>query len=248
MARDADKVVGNKDVLSTIDYGKFKVMEGNRNVDPNHVKRLTKLMLENGNLTYEFPIVVDKDGYVVDGQHRLEALRSLGWEVGYIIEETATIDTVRAINRGNRNWSWRDIAQSYANLGNEHYAWFLQFVDTYDLRFSPALELAGGKYSRRNPSKGFQAGEFMIPNKAEAHDLAKEVNELQAVIDNHSNDLCHALIVIVRSPAYNHDRMLQKMKAMGDRIPAKAKRSVYLRELEDLYNFGYPEDNKARLF
>ncbi len=245
----SDKVVSSVEVRSTLDYTKFKTMAGNRAVDKSHVKMLQKLMLENGNLTYEFPIVVDEEGNVIDGQHRLEALISLGWEVGYIVERSATIDTVRAINRGNRNWSWRDVANSHANLGNEHYKWFLNFVDTYNLNFSPALEMAGGKMNRMKYSGStFYGGGFEVKDKAKSHTLAKQVTEIQDIIENFSGDLAFALINIMRSPEYSHDRMVQKVKAMGDKVPMKAKRTDFMRTLEELYNWGYPEDNRTRLF
>ena len=244
----SDKVINQRDVLSTKDYDQFKILEGNREINVSNVKSLQKLMLNNGNLTYEFPVIVDKDMYVIDGQHRIEALKGLGWEVGYTIEGAATIDTVRAINQGGRNWSWRDVAHSYAARGDEHYKWFLSFADMYELPFSPTLLIATGGKGENSNRAAFKRGSFKVYDKAKAHDTAKQVTEIQRLVQLKGGDFTFALIMAMQSPAYNHERMMHKLRSEGERLPGKAKRSDYLRALEDMFNFGYPEDNRVRLF
>lgn len=247
---DKKKIVSSvltREIHLTNDYKTFKTLDGNRVVDEHHVKQLQKLMLKNGNLTHEFPIVVDSEGYVIDGQHRLEALKGLGWEIGYRIEEGATIDTVRAINQGNRNWSWRDLAYSYASRGSEPYAWFLNFVDQYGLRFHPALVIASSIQGRMNTAK-FNSGDLVIPDKARAHDAARQVVEIQRLVQIVNGDFSSALINVMRSPAYDHDRMLNKLRQQGELLPPKARHTDYMRRLEDMYNFGYSEENRVRLF
>lgn len=242
-----DDVVSTRAILVTTDYDRFKLMDGNRVIDNNHVKQLQKLMLDNGNLTYEQPILVDKDNFVIDGQHRLTALKGLGWEVGYMVEDSATIDTVRAINRGSRNWSWRDVAHSYAALGNDNYSWFLGFVDQYGLRFSPALTIASGASSRRGAGT-FESGEMVISDKARAHSVANQIVQAERLVQLYTNEFTYSLIAIMSSPLYNHDRMIAKLRQQGEMLPARATRPDYMRKLEDIYNFGYTEDNRARLF
>lgn len=234
-------------VKSTKDYAQFKRMEGNREVNPNHIKQLQKLMLTNGNLTQEFPIIVDPNNYVIDGQHRLEALKGLGWEVGYRIEENATIDTVRAINQGNSNWGWRDVAYSYAERGNENYVWFLSFVDQYGLRFNPALKVATGS-GQDGRRKSFTSGEMKISDKAVAHDIARQIVEISRLVQISNTDFYHALISIMRSPSYNHERMMNKLRQQGELLPDKARQTDYMRRLEEMFNFGFIEENRLRLF
>ncbi|RAN77988.1 hypothetical protein B5P43_18325 [Bacillus sp. SRB_336] len=243
-------VLNEKVVHITKSYEKFKTMDGNRHVNDTHVKQLQRLMLTNGNLTAEFPIIVDKDHYVIDGQHRLEALKGLGWEIGYRIEENATIDTVRAINQGNRNWGWRDMAYSYAQRGNENYQWFLAFVDQYGLKFHPGVRLATvvGGTSATSASKGFAGGDLVIADKAKAHDQARQLIEIQRLVQLDGGDFSNALITVMRSPAYDHERMMHKLRQQGELLPGKAKITDYMRRLEDMYNFGFAEDARVRLF
>lgn len=245
----AHTIVAAKEVFMTTDYGFFKIMEANRNIDPQHVKTVQRLMLKNGNLTGEFPIIVDKEGYVIDGQHRLEALKGLGWEVGYRVEENATIETVRSINQGGRNWTWRDVADSYAKQGNTNYKWFLTFIDQYGLNFTPALTIvlnADGS-SNVNRAKFFE-GDMVIENKAAAYDYAGYIVQASRIAGITNNDFFKAMVKIVASPHYNHERMIQKLRELGDQLPEKAATSVYQRDLEDIFNNRLADDKKVRLF
>jgi hypothetical protein len=205
-------------------------------------------MTENGNLTDQFPVVVDKQGYVIDGQHRLEALKILGWDVGYIVEEAATIDTVRNINRGNKNWSWRDIAESYARLGNKEYAWFLHYYDKHEMTFTLAMMFCDSKMNKRNANGAYASGSMVILDKERALLYAKQYNDLREIVDVGSHDFGKALNKIFHSPFYDHERMVRKMKEQGHTLPTKANESDYRRDIEAIFNYAFPEDNKFRLF
>ena len=241
--------VASRDVMMTTDYEKFKFLHGNRDLNASHVKQLQKLMLENGNLTDQFPIVISKDGFVIDGQHRLAALAELGWEVGYIVEENANIDTVRHINQGNRNWNWRDIAYSYAVLGHEDYQWFLDFVDEFPINFSPALAIATGKNDKGgNTGRRFRSGEFKVKDKAMARLLAGRIIEFYETIGFSNNDMTYALASVMKHPQYDHERMTKKLGQLADTLPERASAMDYKRRLEDIYNHSYSEDNRVRLY
>lgn len=76
-------------IQKTKDYSIFKKMEGNRNLDRYHLKKLTDAIKKDNQLNVH-PIIVNRDFYVIDGQHRLEAAKSLGVEIFYIQSETVT--------------------------------------------------------------------------------------------------------------------------------------------------------------
>lgn len=245
-----DEVVGIQTLYKTKNYKKFKIMKGNRDVNSLYVNQLVQLMKQNGNLTYERPVEVNHDGYVLDGQHRLAALRSLGWEVAYVIQDAGTIDTVRAINRGGHNWNWRDLAESYAKLGNKHYEWFLEFLDTYKLPFTSTLRITGGKQTRLSMTHGFQGGAFTIDEegKKKAHKIAKIVVAITTVASLSNCEFIYAIIRASAAPGYDHKRMMEKLQARSGHLTDRATETDYLRQLEDIYNWNYSEENRTRLF
>ena len=47
----------------------IKICAENRDISENHVERLKDLIRDKGYI-YAFPIIVDKEGNIIDGQHR----------------------------------------------------------------------------------------------------------------------------------------------------------------------------------
>lgn len=76
-------------IQRTNDYSIFKKMEGNRPIDRYHIKKLSESISKDNQLSIH-PIIVNKDFFVIDGQHRLEAARSLGIEIFYIQSDTVS--------------------------------------------------------------------------------------------------------------------------------------------------------------
>ncbi len=247
-----DEVIATREVKMTKDYTRFKTLPGNREVNHQHVKQLQRLMVDNGNLTAEFPIILGTDGYVIDGQHRLEALKGLGWEVGYIVEDSATVTTVRAINQGNRNWSWEDILYSYASMGNENYKWLVAYFKNNDVRVSTAMAIIAASLpyqaSAATVKNDFTSGDLVIEGKSKIYDLTSQLLDIQRLVEIPYTDFCLAVILLMRSPSYDHDRMLTKLRSLGHELPTKARKTVYMRALEDMYNHSYSDENKVRLF
>lgn len=78
------EVIGT--IFSTSDYTLFKKLKGNRRVKKN--KNLPRELEEMGQTS---PIVVNSNFEVIDGQHRLEILKSRGKPVSFIISDTVSL-------------------------------------------------------------------------------------------------------------------------------------------------------------
>ena len=113
------------EVFETSDYGIFKRLKGNRDV--NNVKRIIKSIKSVGYIMN--PVIVNENMEVIDGQNRIEALQMLNLPVHYYVVPGATIDTARALNLGRANWKPIDYAKSYAEEGNVSYQLLLNLMD-----------------------------------------------------------------------------------------------------------------------
>lgn len=242
-------VVGERRIKSTMDYSLFKTMPGNREVNRRHVRELIRLLNKAGNLTNQFPIVVNENMEVIDGQHRLEALKELGWEVAYIQEKGATLNMVRAINLGNKNWNWRDVAQSFADLGNKEYEWFLRYIDRHNLGFTVACRFSGLPVDKRNGSDYYQ-GYLFVEHKTKAEEMAEHFKEALKYVNEEiaQREFGIALNNLSKSAAYDRDRMIEKLKEKGYTLPNRATIADFMRKLEEIYNDKLQAENKVRLF
>lgn len=64
-------------------------MEGNRPISRYHLNKLIS-SIEADNQLHIHPIIINKDFFVIDGQHRLEAAKTLGIEIFYLLSETVS--------------------------------------------------------------------------------------------------------------------------------------------------------------
>lgn len=232
---------------TTTEYGRFTSLEGNRSVSRSHVNELKRLIQKNGNLTEKFPIKVNPSGDVLDGQHRLQALKELKQPVTYEVVRDVDIDGVRAINLGNRNWTWKDMAESHYKLGNEEYGWFLQYVDDYQLPFQVAQSFCDVPVSRGHDSS-FNQGNLLVEDKDLAIERAVRYRELLDMTNIIQRDFALAFRLISLNKDYDHSRMVKKLAERSDTLPLKATRLDYARALEEIYNYNMGESNRVRLF
>lgn len=77
------------EIVKTKNYELFKKMDGNRHLDRYHLKKLALAIKEDNQLDVH-PIIVNKDYFVIDGQHRLEAAKQLNCDIYYIKSDTVT--------------------------------------------------------------------------------------------------------------------------------------------------------------
>jgi hypothetical protein len=234
-------------VLNTTDYGRFHSIKGNRPINEMHVKELIKSFTEFGNLTPDYPIDINDENGVQDGQHRLEVCKRLGWPVHYRITPNISIEVIQALNRGRRNWGWRDYGDSYAKLGVEHYKQFMGLADQYNLPFRTLMVFSAF------PGKGadFRAGKYELKDKARTFHMLNQLNDvLDMLRDEHrcTGIMMQSLYTIFNSPNYDHKRMIGKIEKYHNQLKGWANISDYMRNFEDIYNYNQTEETRVRLF
>lgn len=249
MINDSDLKELPPGLKETKDYDAFVILRGNRQLNKGHVKSLIQSMTDFGNMTPVFPVVVNDRMEVIDGQHRLEALRELKWPVYYRIEQALNIEHVRLLNTAKTNWTWRDYARSYAELGDENYVRFLNLIKHFDVPFRTLMYFTqiGRKSGANLPM--FSRGEYKLTGEKQqkAFQELKMYTELNELAQQGKNTkFAEALCDIIRNPAYDHERMKKTLSRLNRAIPAYRKKTDILRFLEDEYNKFY-KDN-VRLF
>lgn len=236
-------------IVQTKDYSKFNELEGNRAVDLKHVKRIQANMLNVGNLTSEFPIVVNENLEVIDGQHRLAALRELGWPVFYRIQEGLSLATVRGINQAGQNWSWRDYASSFAKQGKANYQVFLDLSEKYSQGYGViSIYLGMPKISGNSRTHIFNQGELKIVDIAKTRKLLDQYQEVSTMLGHDAAMFAQAMYNIMRNPNYDHQHMLHKITVNNTELHKLGTVNDYLRFIENVYNYKVSEENRVRLY
>lgn len=107
------------EIKKTRMYDIFRFKKENREINYNKVASLKSKLIENGRQIV--PIICNREMEVIDGQHRLEALKELGWEVTYYVDESVTVNDLISINNTQKNWGLMDYIHFYASSGNDTY-------------------------------------------------------------------------------------------------------------------------------
>ena len=107
-------------IKSTKNYDQFKRFDSNREVNKGHFKKLVD-SVKAKNLLHLFPIVVNVDFEIIDGQHRLSVARELGVPIYFLIDDEVTKVDIALVNNNRKQWSVRDYINFHDKEGLKPY-------------------------------------------------------------------------------------------------------------------------------
>lgn len=158
-------------IYSTTDYKVFKKIQSNRDVNKGHLKKLVEC-IRLKNLLHLFPVVVNKQMDVIDGQHRIRAAEELGVAVYYVVDGSITKADIAMVNSTRKGWAVRDYIEFYAKEGKSVYVDILDLLNEYGVSIMTAARLidrncvrftdGGSSYSRNAKSGNLVGGDRAI--------------------------------------------------------------------------------------
>lgn len=232
----------------TMDYDKFRFIKGNRNVSHPHIKSLAKAM-ENDDLHEYDPIIVNEKFEVIDGQHRLIARKLLNKKVCYIVvpkNGRSDLSIIQNLNSHQKNWTNEDSLRSYCMLGLPNYLLVNQFIETFGFPLSTSLAILSFKKSD-NGNKGFRDGSFKIEDINKSSEIAKKIIEYGNFYPGfRRRSFVIACIKMFHVKQFSQKRMIEKMQYQSKKIVDCTDINVYLRLLEELYNYKQSPETKLR--
>lgn len=211
-----DTIVHSIDLYETKDYSKFSYILGNRPIDERHVRMLAKKMREEGNLMDKFPVKIDKNGGIIDGQHRIAAAKLNNYPVFYSVIDDASDNTIISINTGSRNWRWQDYARYHASKGNDNYKKFVVLIEEFGYKFHVLLAFSVLRDGRN--SNDFNEGKLEILDYDLTFKLLSQYRKLRETANNSSREFALACLRMLRNPKYDHEHMVNQIMAYGNRL------------------------------
>lgn len=234
------------EILYTTDYDKFKLLPDNRPISRKHVQSLVTSFQDNPELIRLRPILVNDKMEIVDGQHRLEAMKFLNIPVPYQMVPKITIATAQLMNALQRSWRLIDFIHSYAGSGRPEYQQIERWMDTFTPA-GPSVILAYATANGRNKSfkQLARLGKLeLLPNDVTEDRLGK-LSDLPVSFWYHDPFAMAFLRVLKTVKDYDHERMVAGIKELE--IKRQPSTLDSLRELERAYNYK-KSVNLARFF
>ncbi len=231
------------EVFETMDYSLFKTLEGNRNVNPLHVKRLVD-SYKKGVLNTS--IMVNKMFQVIDGQHTLEARKQLGLPIRFTIESNYGLNEVQLLNTTVRKWTSMDYLDGYCNLGNVNYIKLRNFINEYKLPSTTSAVILSG--DKGGAAKAIRDGVFTVKDENKAHILAKNIIKCSKFHDAaKQKSFVYAFMSACNNKRFIPDVFLRKLEIKRQEFYHCAKASQYLRQIEDTYNYRLQSSGRITL-
>jgi len=238
------------EIQSTTDYDLFKIMDANREVSRVHVKQLVESITER-NLLALNPIICNSYFEVIDGQHRLEAARSIGCPIYYVIaDKKANIHDVLRLNTTSRTWRAEDYMASYIDQGKSDYETLEDFCKNYDQTVMVAVELLSGVGRWTRLSYIFKNGLFKATDLEKAEKLSELLLKFSKFAEfkiHRDKTFVRAIQKITANTRIDLDNLFHKLEVIGKPISKQKSTSDYLRWFEDVYNFK-SHDEGVRFF
>lgn len=240
---EADKKVAKENdiqlvgfIQETKNYGLFKFMEGNRDVNSAHLQNIVKSMQEKYLIS---PIIVNEDFEIMDGQHRFSSCKELGAPILFIQIKGYGLDEVQRYNSNSRNWNPTNFMESYIEQGVPGYDLYKTLKDTFGFTHTETLFIiAGGKSDGKNDLLKFRNGKMeFIKDTDKIFMLGRMVQDFGKFYDGYKRPaFFRACMTIFKNKKYNHEVMLKKLSRQTDRLKHCATVDGYLRIMEDIFN------------
>jgi len=249
-------------IQKTRDYDIFNIIDFNREVGKNKINALRKDMRNNKNLCIDYPIVVDDDLNVLEGQTRYFACKEEGRTVYYKISDRLTIDDVPKANSFQKKWTMKDYLHAYISLfndGQNKYTAYKIFSDYMEsipkLSPSTAMIILCGSRQTATMDK-FQNGELTIHDLVNlewsdqfATDLRdfSTYNERQIIPSHYwHRNFVVAFFTLYTHKRYDHKQMQDKIGTVSRMLVKCPSTEMYIELLEEFYNWKVSSPRRIR--
>ena len=229
---------------STMAYDKFHFSAKNRPIDQKHLVKLIAA-IRRKNLLRDNPIKVDKDGVVIDGQHRLAAAKALGVPIYYQVTANMTIEDAAAINGPVKKWTKNDYMAVYCKEERPEYLKLKEFLQRHpELSLNLAIDLT---YYGSWFANIFEDGHYKCNDIDFAEEVTSALSDFAKCVPYaYDAPFVSAVKHLLEYAEYDHQRMVDKLTYTSSMLRKCTNSLDYLKVFETIYNYRTTEKYRAR--
>lgn len=222
-------------VHTTKDYSIFKSIDGNRSVNQLHLRRLKNSIASN----YLFTVIIVNEKYqIIDGQHRFEVIKELGYPLHYIICKNYGLKEVHIFNQNNKTWNADDYLEGYIRLGYENYILYKSFKLKYKLNHNETLALIYNTNSCPNIVQEFYSGRLQIKNMNDAIDKIEKILMIEPYYAGVRRRIfIYTMLGLFKNPNFSILEFIQKLQQQPTALHNCVNVRQYLILIEEIYNY-----------
>lgn len=211
---------------------------GNRKINRPHVENIKESILKNGYLRQK-PILTDKFGNIIDGQHRYIACEELG-----VVPEIQVLDgdvheLMIDLNTTQKSWTLDDYINYYAQKGYDSYIWLQEFCAKFQV--SPTIALiVMQKTSGGNQIPVVRKGQLKIDeNYLETAEYNLEtIRYISKTLKlNMNRSFTSGIIQLSKEEGFDWGVLLDKVAKYRDQAYQCTSSTSYQNMFRNLYNY-----------
>ncbi len=235
------------EIQESSDYGRFKFLSNNRKIVKGHVTQIVEALKKKPSGLRYRPILTNEKLEIIDGQHRFEAVKQLGYPVYYVVGKGLGYRDAQVFNALQKNWGPVDYAESYAKAGDSNYQYYLDIRERYGLTHNVAVIYLTGNST---DVEGFRNGSFKVSDL----DVAEALIRLLVDVSNYWPDYWLnksfgvAFYTLITHPDYDHKVFMSRVENGKKWLSRFETTQDYQRVLEKIYNNRTPLEKQIKLF
>jgi hypothetical protein len=225
-------------IHSTTEYARLTLNPLNRPLDPEHLERLYDAISKR-NLLREYPILVDKAGVILDGQHRYTVAKELSVPIYYIVATDATIEDVPEANGNTKHWTARDWLYAWIQRGNQEYVRLRDFWEANNwMTLTMARDLC--HYGdRQGLTRDYVKGRYTCNDLEFANAVARSCLDFKRYYPDfyRESTFVSAVAMLHEHEGYSHKVMMDRLQYQSARLTKQSSIDDYLAVIEPIYNY-----------
>jgi len=232
-------------VYTTKDYFMFKPVNGNRNLNELHIRRLKESMKSN----YLFTVIIVNENYrIIDGQHRFEVIKDLQLPLNYIICKGYGLAEVQILNQNSKNWTADDFMEGYCDLGKNDYIIYREFKQKYGFGYYECMGMLIGSASSGSAyRKIFDNGTFKVTNYENACKNADLICMIEPYYSGYKRRaFVYAMLQMFKNQNFEFTEFIQKLKTQPTALVDCVDTKQYVSLIEEIYNYRRREKVNLR--
>lgn len=222
------------DAYFSTNYSQFKFGQ-NRKIKKAHLENLKASMNERGFIP-QFRVLVTKDGFIIDGQHRLMAAMETRKGYYYEICDLST-SLIAMLNNLQLKWKGIDFVEYYAHARKTHYVELLKVINDYNaFPYAAIMALLRSKGGMK-VTQNISSGKFTFDNRP---DVIRKLNYLSSFSEHieiyKSSKIVRAFDQFHRNcKGYNHAKMFDAVRKHRAKFIAGNETVFYLQIFKEIY-------------
>jgi hypothetical protein len=232
-------------IQSTRNYNEFKFANFNRDVVDVTVKKLKNEYEKEDNFRY-FPIIVDVDMKIIDGQHRFVACRDLGLPIYYIKKNKSVEPTdVRTVNKAGKKHTVQDIFEMECKIQNPEALKIKQLGEELEGKFqlSALLSLVFDTSSGGQVRDKLESGNYCVNNYENSKRLGLLL--LQLTENTHvSVTIYNSINAVANKNNIKKSKLVLELIERGLVVNSLMSKTVIVNRIVETYNFKRISKNR----